>query len=423
MELKATYTFNAPIDRVWAVLMDTDAIGACLPGSRGLRPVGEDRHEVELGLAVGAIAGDFKATVSLQDKEPPRAYTLAVEGTGRHGTVKGGARITLEADGDRTRVNVDAHAHVGGIIARVGQRLLEGVGRATMDRFCACLQKRWRANAALRCRERRKPLAGRTEHESRGSVAHPDDELRLGRPPLCRPPPGVARTVRFGFFADVKTAVNRLLLPAVPRSSPEESWRADGWAAEADQRLKWYVPRAVVLGRRKASISALRRAASSSPSSWAARCSPAGTSAGSACRSTASRGCRAAHRNRNRGARRPKSFAMCRIIRRRASNSMARHVPSILQPFDQLVKCRSLASPSASQEDRISYAGHLRGGDNRARRPGRLLRRLRYHHATIRARQMDHERQRHRRQMPPSPCTSRPSIAGKKIGRAADAMT
>jgi carbon monoxide dehydrogenase subunit G len=142
MELNATYVFNAPVEKVWALLMDTEVIGACLPGSRGLRPVGEDRHEVELGVAVGAIAGDFKATVALQEKEPPRAYTLAVEGDGRHGTVKGGARITLEADGDRTRVNVDAHAHVGGIIARVGQRLLEGVGRATMDRFYGCLQKK-----------------------------------------------------------------------------------------------------------------------------------------------------------------------------------------------------------------------------------------------------------------------------------------
>jgi carbon monoxide dehydrogenase subunit G len=142
MELNAAYVFNAPVDKVWALLMDTSAIGACLPGSRGLKEVGDDRHEVELGVAVGAIAGDFKAVVSLAEKDPPRAYTLSVEGAGRHGTVKGGARITLEPDGDRTRVNVAAHAHVGGMVARVGQRLLEGVGRATMDRFYACLQKR-----------------------------------------------------------------------------------------------------------------------------------------------------------------------------------------------------------------------------------------------------------------------------------------
>jgi carbon monoxide dehydrogenase subunit G len=142
MELNATYVFNAPVDRVWALLMDTSAIGACLPGSRGLKQVGEDRHEVELGVAVGAIAGDFKATVALQEKVPPQSYTLAVEGAGRHGTVKGGARITLEPDGDRTKVHVAAHAHVGGTVARVGQRLLEGVARTTMGRFYACLQKK-----------------------------------------------------------------------------------------------------------------------------------------------------------------------------------------------------------------------------------------------------------------------------------------
>jgi carbon monoxide dehydrogenase subunit G len=139
MNLTATYTFNAPVDKVWALLMDTSLVGKCLPGSRGLRQIGDDRYEVEVGLAVAAIAGNFKGTVTLADKVPPQSYTLLVEGTGRQGFVKGQARVALEADGDSTRVHVDAHADVGGMIARVGQRLLEGVSRTTMDRFYACL--------------------------------------------------------------------------------------------------------------------------------------------------------------------------------------------------------------------------------------------------------------------------------------------
>jgi carbon monoxide dehydrogenase subunit G len=121
--------------------MDTDAIGACLPGSRGLRAIGEDRYEVELAVAVAAIAGNFKGTVALAEKTPPQSYTLLVEGSGRHGFVKGQARVMLEPDDARTRVHVAAQADAGGMIARVGQRLLEGVARATMDRFYACLQK------------------------------------------------------------------------------------------------------------------------------------------------------------------------------------------------------------------------------------------------------------------------------------------
>jgi uncharacterized protein len=121
--------------------MDTSAVGRCLPGCKGLQPIGEDRYEVELGVAVAAIAGSFKGTVSLDEKVPPQSYTLLVEGSGRQGFVKGQARVTLEADGDCTRVLVTAQADVGGMIARVGQRLLDGVARTTMDRFYACLAK------------------------------------------------------------------------------------------------------------------------------------------------------------------------------------------------------------------------------------------------------------------------------------------
>jgi uncharacterized protein len=141
MDLNATYEFNAPVEKVWSLLMDTKAVGSCLPGCRGLQPIGEDRYEVELGVAVAAIAGNFKGTVSLGEQIPPQSYKLMVEGSGRQGFVKGHARVKLEADGDRTRVLVTAQADVGGMIARVGQRLLEGVARTTMDRFYACLAK------------------------------------------------------------------------------------------------------------------------------------------------------------------------------------------------------------------------------------------------------------------------------------------
>jgi uncharacterized protein len=141
MDLNAAYDIHAPSDRVWDLLMDIDAIGRCLPGSRGLRPIGPDRYEVELGVTVAAIAGSFKGTVALEDKDPPHAYTLVLEGNGRQGFIKGRARVTLVPDGDLTRVQIAARAEVGGMIARVGQRLLEGVARTMMDRFYACLAK------------------------------------------------------------------------------------------------------------------------------------------------------------------------------------------------------------------------------------------------------------------------------------------
>jgi len=139
MDLTADYTFNAPQQKVWDLLMNTDAVGGCLPGCRGLKPLGEDRYEVDLSVAVAAIAGSFSGTVTLANQQPPNSYTLLVEGSGRQGFVKGQAVITLHPDGEQTRVHVEATADAGGMIARLGQRLLEGVGRMTMDKFYACL--------------------------------------------------------------------------------------------------------------------------------------------------------------------------------------------------------------------------------------------------------------------------------------------
>jgi uncharacterized protein len=141
MELNAAYDMHAPSARVWDLLMDIEAIGRCLPGCKGLQAAGPDRYEVELGVTVAAIAGSFKGTVALEDKDPPHAYTLVIQGSGRQGFIKGQARVTLAPDGDRTRVQIAARAEVGGLIARVGQRLLEGVARTMMDRFYACLGK------------------------------------------------------------------------------------------------------------------------------------------------------------------------------------------------------------------------------------------------------------------------------------------
>jgi uncharacterized protein len=139
MEIKNTYVFDAPVDRVWDLLMDTGAVASCIPGCRELREVGPDRYEADLAISVAAITGNFAATVAMEDKIAPQSYRLVVQGTGRTGFIRGQAAIALTAARERTLVEVAADAHVGGAVARVGQRLLEGVGRMMMDRFFGCL--------------------------------------------------------------------------------------------------------------------------------------------------------------------------------------------------------------------------------------------------------------------------------------------
>jgi uncharacterized protein len=139
MEIKSTYTFDAPVSRVWELLMDTRVVAGCIPGCRELREIGPDRYEAELVVSVAAITGNFAATISIEDKNPPHSYRLVVQGTGRTGFVKGHAVVVLSPIEQRTLVEVAAGADVGGAVARVGQRLLEGVGKMMMDRFYGCL--------------------------------------------------------------------------------------------------------------------------------------------------------------------------------------------------------------------------------------------------------------------------------------------
>ena len=142
MELREVYRFEAPVAEVWQLLMDTDAIAGCIPGCKELKPLGDNRYEAELGVAISAISGNFKGTVALEDMQPPTAYRMVIAGTGRPGFVNGRAYVTLAPEGNGTRVSIDASAEIGGTIARVGQRLVEGVAKTMSDRFFTCLAKR-----------------------------------------------------------------------------------------------------------------------------------------------------------------------------------------------------------------------------------------------------------------------------------------
>jgi carbon monoxide dehydrogenase subunit G len=141
MEMSASYQFAAPPATVWNLLIDPDVVGTCLPGCKRLVAIAEDRYRAELTLAVASISGQYSGTVAILDKQPPHSYRLLVEGSGKPGFVKGEAVIELvgQAD-DTTLVSVKGEGQVGGLIARVGQRLLGSVSKMMMDGFFSCMQ-------------------------------------------------------------------------------------------------------------------------------------------------------------------------------------------------------------------------------------------------------------------------------------------
>ena len=140
MDITGSYTFNAPPDRVWNLLMDPAVIASCIPGCEKLEPTGEDRYRASLTIALAAITGSYVGNVLITDKVPHESYRLMVEGQGKPGFVKGNAAIALRPDGATTVVDVKGTVETGGPIARLGQRLIGNVSRMMQDRFFACLQ-------------------------------------------------------------------------------------------------------------------------------------------------------------------------------------------------------------------------------------------------------------------------------------------
>ncbi|MGH9254916.1 MAG: CoxG family protein [Vicinamibacterales bacterium] len=142
MEISSTYTFNAPPDRVWALLMDPAVISTCIPGCHALEPDGENRYRARLTVALAAITGTYDGIVTLSDLVPGASYRLTAEGQGKPGFVKGSSFIALRSERDSTVVDVSGTVHMGGTVARLGQRLIGSVSKLMMDRFFGCLQSK-----------------------------------------------------------------------------------------------------------------------------------------------------------------------------------------------------------------------------------------------------------------------------------------
>ena len=140
MQITGSYTFDAPPERVWNLLMDPAVLSSCIPGCDKFDPTGDNRYTVTLTVGLAAITGTYSGTVQLVDQVPHSSYRLIVEGQGRPGFVKGSSAIALRPDGDATEVAVTADVQTGGLIARVGQRMIGGVAKMMMDRFFSCLQ-------------------------------------------------------------------------------------------------------------------------------------------------------------------------------------------------------------------------------------------------------------------------------------------
>ncbi len=139
MKLTGSYEVNAPREAVWRTITEPRSLQGCIPGCQRLEDVGEGNYEAAISASLGPVRGSFNARVSIRDWNPYESYRLVVSANGPPGFVNGECFISLAEEGGVTTVSVDGDGQAGGLLARVGQRMMESAGRSMMDRFFGCL--------------------------------------------------------------------------------------------------------------------------------------------------------------------------------------------------------------------------------------------------------------------------------------------
>ncbi len=140
MALTMTGEVDLPASQqvVWTMLNDPEVLKGCIPGCQSLERTSENELEAVAKVKIGPVSATFKGKVTLSDIDPPNGYTISGEGQGGiAGFAKGGAKVRLTPNGDGTRMTYDVEAQVGGKIAQLGARLIDGVAKRLADQFFA----------------------------------------------------------------------------------------------------------------------------------------------------------------------------------------------------------------------------------------------------------------------------------------------
>ena len=136
MEIKGEYRIAAPREKVFAALNDQAVLQACIPGCESLEKTSDTEMKAKVRMRIGPVSASFTGKVTLSDIDPPNGYRISGEGQGgAAGFAKGGAVVALREDAGETVLNYNVDAQVGGKIAQVGARLIDGTAKKLADEF------------------------------------------------------------------------------------------------------------------------------------------------------------------------------------------------------------------------------------------------------------------------------------------------
>ena len=138
MVMNGEVQLAAPRELVCAKLNDTEALKASIPGCETLEKVSDTEFQAVATNKVGPVKARFKGKVRLSDLDPPNGYRISGEGDGGvAGFAKGGATVALTDKDGGTLLTYNVEAQIGGKLAQLGQRLVNGAAKKLADQFFA----------------------------------------------------------------------------------------------------------------------------------------------------------------------------------------------------------------------------------------------------------------------------------------------
>jgi uncharacterized protein len=136
MTMSGEYQLPAPREQVWQKLNDPEVLKTCIPGCEELEKLSDNEFRAVATTKIGPVKARFKGKVRLSDLDPPNGYRISGEGDGGvAGFAKGGATVALAAKDGGTLLTYNVEAQIGGKLAQLGQRLINGAAKKIADDF------------------------------------------------------------------------------------------------------------------------------------------------------------------------------------------------------------------------------------------------------------------------------------------------
>jgi uncharacterized protein len=136
MTMNGEYQLVVPREMVWEKLNDAETLKTCIPGCEQFDKLSDTEFQAVSTTKIGPVKAKFKGKVTLSDVDPPNGYKISGQGDGGvAGFAKGGATVKLEPKDGGTLLSYTVEAHIGGKLAQLGQRLINGVAKKMADEF------------------------------------------------------------------------------------------------------------------------------------------------------------------------------------------------------------------------------------------------------------------------------------------------